>query len=168
MHADSLTDAIEIKFSVYNTLNSLLTRTKYCRTMQTSTQPIFKRIKPFALSFALCLIAVNQTGCSYLEPYKAGVTQGNILTEESVGLLQEGLTKDQVRQLIGPPMGENPFNPNHWEYVYFSTADGQALSEVNKHIIVEFGDDQLVTNWSTKEIFVKLKKEEPKYFFGFF
>lgn len=126
----------------------------------------FTFLKPLALTLSLGAISFTQVGCSYLAPYKAGVTQGTILTQESVDLLQNGLTKDQVRQLIGPEMGENPFNTNHWEYVYFSTADGKDLSEVKKHLIIDFDQDGLVSNIQSKPLNIQLKKEEK--FLGLF
>ena len=123
-------------------------------------------IKTLTISLSLSTLAVLQTGCSYLEPYKSGIAQGNILTQESVDLLQEGLTKGQVRQLLGPPLGENPFNPNHWEYVFFTTGDNDNLSEVEQHLIITFGDDNMLTSWQAKPIEIQYKKEEK--FLGIF
>lgn len=123
-------------------------------------------IKTLTISLSLSTLAVLQTGCSYLEPYKSEIAQGNILTQESVDLLQEGLTKGQVRQLIGPPLGENPFNPNHWEYVFFTTGDNDNLSEVDQHLVITFGDDGMLTSWQKKSIEIQYKKEDK--FLGIF
>lgn len=122
-----------------------------------------RRPRQLALGLLFASALVMQSGCSYLEPYKSGVTQGNILTNESLGLLQQGLTKEQVRQLIGPPMGENPFNPNHWEYVFYSTNSSADLSEVKQHLIIEFDENQMVSQWKSKPIDVQTKVEDEKF-----
>ena len=112
-----------------------------------------KLLIAFTLTFAL-------SGCSYFKPYKSEVTQGNIITEESLSLLQEGLSKDQVRALFGPPMaGENPFNPNHWEYVFYNWR-GENHSEVKEHLVINFDQEGFVNRWETKATQIKLKERD--------
>lgn len=126
----------------------------------------FPLLKPITLGLSVSFIALTHTGCSYLEPYKSGIAQGNILTTENVDLIQEGLTKGQVRQLIGPPMGENPFNPNRWEYVFYTTHDNDNLSEVNEHLVIEFDQNNMVSRWFSKDLNIALEKEDK--FLGLF
>lgn len=171
--SESLTAAIEKKFTVYNTLKFCANRMKFamttCQNKQEKTNIMSstsRLIKTLTISLSLSTFAVLQTGCSYLEPYKSGIAQGNILTQESVTLLQEGLTKGQVRQLIGPPLGENPFDPNHWEYVFYTTGDNDNLSEVDQHLIIKFGEDGMLASWEEKPMAIQYKKEEK--FLGLF
>lgn len=124
----------------------------------------FTRLSSTALLAAFLTSGLSLTGCSYIEPYKSEVTQGNIITNEALGLLQEGLSKDQVRTLFGPPMGgENPFNPSHWEFLYYNF-HGENHSEVQERIIVNFDNEGYVKTWDRQPVTVEL--QEDKGFFG--
>lgn len=50
--------------------------------------------------------------------YKMTVQQGNIVTEEMVDRLEPGMTKSQVRFLLGTPMLTDLFHVNRWDYSY--------------------------------------------------
>lgn len=116
-----------------------------------------------ALLFSSGVALTGLSGCSYIAPYKAPVTQGNVMTEESLGLLQEGLNQEQVRKLLGPPMGQNAFNPYHWEYIFYTTDENSNLSQ-KKHLVLEFDRNKFLEKWSVKEAVVDMVDEET--FFG--
>ncbi|MEA3405356.1 MAG: outer membrane protein assembly factor BamE [Pseudomonadota bacterium] len=90
------------------------------------------------------------SGCSILEPYKAPLTQGTIISQENIGLIQEGLTKAQTRQLFGPPLGQDPFNPNHWDYVYYST-DKTLHPDSVKRLSIYFDEDEMIKSWEVSD-----------------
>ncbi len=69
---------------------------------------------PFLL-LALVLIAAPLAGCSM---YRVDVQQGNVLTDEMLAGLKVGMTKRQVRFLLGTPPITDPFHANRWDYVY--------------------------------------------------
>ncbi len=123
-----------------------------------SLKPTRPNVK--SLTVTLLLSSALLSGCSYLEPYKAPLVQGNVMTAESVDLLQEGLTKNQVRELLGPPMGQHPFNPNQWEYTYFSSEKNDKTAKLSRYLTIEFDNDQLLANWSEKENEVALKQDD--------
>ena len=50
--------------------------------------------------------------------YKMTIQQGNIVTEEMVDRLEPGMTKSQVRFLLGTPMLTDLFHVNRWDYTY--------------------------------------------------
>ena len=50
--------------------------------------------------------------------YKIDIQQGNVLTQEMVAQLKPGLTKDQVRFVLGTPVLMDMFHANRWDYVY--------------------------------------------------
>lgn len=50
--------------------------------------------------------------------YKMTVQQGNIVTEEMVDRLEPGMTKSQVRFLLGTPMLTDLFHVDRWDYTY--------------------------------------------------
>jgi len=123
-------------------------------------------IRPAFLAAGLSLSLL--TGCSYLEPYKAPLVQGNVMTNEAVQLLQEGLSKSQVRELLGPPLGEHPFNPNHWEYTYYSSIQDEKSKKFSRHLVLKFDKDQLLSSWQETEHNVQLKEDKSWLGLGWF
>ncbi|MBK7564139.1 MAG: outer membrane protein assembly factor BamE [Propionivibrio sp.] len=63
------------------------------------------------------------SGCSsvprIVNEYKIDVQQGNVLTQDMVSQLKPGLTKDQVRFVLGTPVLMDMFHANRWDYVYW-------------------------------------------------
>lgn len=74
--------------------------------------------------------------------YRVTIQQGNYLEEEMIEQLKEGLTKRQVRFIMGTPMVEDTFNPDRWDYFYNVKRDDKDIR--SNHFIVFFEDDKLV------------------------
>lgn len=62
------------------------------------------------LPFLLC-----GSGCVY----QAALSQGNLLDQEDIDTVEVGMTRSQVRFLLGTPMIDDPFHEERWDYVYF-------------------------------------------------
>jgi outer membrane protein assembly factor BamE len=65
--------------------------------------------------------AVALAGCNYvpqITPYRMEIQQGNFLTQEMAAQLKPGMTKDQVRFVLGTPLLIDPFHANRWDYVF--------------------------------------------------
>jgi outer membrane protein assembly factor BamE len=71
---------------------------------------------------ALC-VAISACSSSYvpnvLRPYRPDVQQGNIVTKDMVEQLRPGMTRDQVRFLLGTPMLTDIFHQDRWDYTYY-------------------------------------------------
>ena len=65
----------------------------------------------FLLMAALALAS----GCVY----RANISQGNLVKEEDIAQLEIGMTRNQVRFLLGTPMVDDPFHVNRWDYIYY-------------------------------------------------
>jgi outer membrane protein assembly factor BamE len=87
-------------------------------------------------------IAASLAGCSYLTPYKLDIPQGNAITADQVEKLKLGMTRAQVRFLLGTPMLADAFHPNRWDYQYYETKGGKP--EYNKRYYVLFDGDRLI------------------------
>ena len=64
-------------------------------------------------------------GCNVVQmvsPYRMEIQQGNFLTQDVVSQLKPGMTKDQVRFLLGTPLLVDPFHTDRWDYVFTRTA----------------------------------------------
>lgn len=82
------------------------------------------RLVPLVLVLAACS-SVNVP----LSPYRIDVQQGNALEQESVEKLKLGLTRSQVRFLLGTPLLVDPFHGNRWDYVYNFRKAGKLTEE---------------------------------------
>lgn len=70
--------------------------------------------KTVTLTVTLALLSLV-CGCVYQAP----LSQGNLLDQEDIDQLEVGMTRGQVRFLLGTPMIDDPFHENRWDYVYF-------------------------------------------------
>ena len=67
-------------------------------------------------AFALAtIVLVVTSGCVY----RASIAQGNFLEEQDLEQLEIGMTRNQVRFLLGTPMVGDPFHRDRWDYVYY-------------------------------------------------
>ncbi len=51
--------------------------------------------------------------------YQANLSQGNLLKQEDLDQVEVGMTRRQVRFLLGTPMIDDPFHEGRWDYVYY-------------------------------------------------
>lgn len=64
-----------------------------------------------------------------LTPYKIDIQQGNVVTQEMVAKLKSGMTKAQVRFILGTPLITDAFHANRWDYVYRYQKAGKLTEE---------------------------------------
>lgn len=51
--------------------------------------------------------------------YRINIQQGNYLDQAAVNQVKEGMTRSQVRYLLGTPLAADSFNKERWDYVYY-------------------------------------------------
>ncbi|WP_224791940.1 outer membrane protein assembly factor BamE [Pandoraea sputorum] len=75
-------------------------------------------------------------------PYRINIVQGNFVSKEAYEQLKAGMTRDQVRQLLGTPLLADIFHANRWDYVfYFKRGNASVVQE--RHLKVYFEGDTL-------------------------
>lgn len=63
-----------------------------------------------------CVALLGMTsGCVY----RINIQQGNFLDQKAVVQVKEGMTRSQVRYLLGTPMVADSFNKERWDYIYY-------------------------------------------------
>ncbi|MBK9020337.1 MAG: outer membrane protein assembly factor BamE [Sulfuritalea sp.] len=77
-----------------------------------------------------------------LSPYRIDVRQGNLVTQEMVAQLKPGLTREQVRFILGSPPLADMFHVDRWDYVY-RLRPGQG--EVQQRILTVFFQNNKLT-----------------------
>ncbi len=62
---------------------------------------------------------------SLVTPYKIDILQGNVVTREQSQLLKPGMTRPQVRDVLGSPLLTSVFHADRWDYVFTFKRQGQ-------------------------------------------
>ncbi|UIF85643.1 outer membrane protein assembly factor BamE [Cupriavidus sp. UYPR2.512] len=78
-----------------------------------------------------------------ITPYRINIVQGNFVSREAVSQLREGMTRDQVKFLLGTPLLNDVFHADRWDYV-FSFRRGNTPVVQQRRYTVFFEGDRLV------------------------
>lgn len=89
------------------------------------------------LLIGLIAIATLLGGCS---AHRIDIQQGNAVTEADVARLREGMTREQVRYIMGTPLVSNPFRAERWDYVY-RLRRGSTGEVEQKRVSIRFEND---------------------------
>ncbi len=134
--------------------------------MKTSILP------PIAASLALALLCV---GCSSKSKvgesteffkkifrketyslYRIDIQQGNAIDPAQLTRLKTGMTKDQVRYLLGNPLAENVFHKNRWHYIYYLIP---GKGETKKYRLVLYFDQDRLINIQPSKMLAELMEK---------
>jgi len=103
-----------------------------------------RRALPFVV--AVCLLA---SGCGvggfrlgFPGVYRINIPQGNVVDHEMVDKLQPGMTKRQVRFVMGTPLIEDTFEPDRWDYLQSVQRGGKKRTQ--ERVSLFFENDLLV------------------------
>jgi len=84
----------------------------------------------------------------FLTPYRIDIQQGNFVSREMVSQLKEsmqrkeGVTREQVRFVLGTPLLTDIFHADRWDYVFrLKKSTGEVISS---RVTVFFKDNRLV------------------------
>ena len=72
-----------------------------------------------------------------IEVYKPTIMQGSVLEMSDVNLLQIGMTKNQVMDLIGSPSIIDPFHQYQWDYINHSSIEGETKIQYRLRLIFD-------------------------------
>jgi len=87
--------------------------------------------------FTLVLLIPTLSSCVY----KMDIRQGNFVTAEMLDKLKLGMTRQQVRYVLGTPLVSDPYHGDRWDYVYRLEHDREL---VEKHkLTLYFEADRL-------------------------
>jgi outer membrane protein assembly factor BamE len=85
-----------------------------------------------------------QSGESFLgvvTPYRMDIVQGNVVTKEQAAYVKPGMSRLQVRDILGSPMLTDVFHADRWDYVF--TIKRQGTEPQRRAVVVYFKDDKL-------------------------
>ncbi|MDZ4098789.1 MAG: outer membrane protein assembly factor BamE [Methylophilaceae bacterium] len=129
----------------------------------------------------IILLALLSVSCSSslpsFKPFRMDIQQGNVVTSKMVMQLRPGMTKSQVRFIMGTPLIQDGFRSNRWDYFYQMRQEGKIIEQ--RRVILEFeneglarvrgdvipagdGQQELATPATTPESLSKSTKTEAK------
>ena len=98
------------------------------------------------------LISLALGGCSAVSsdgsllgivtPYRIDIVQGNVVTKEQLALVKPGMTRVQVRDLLGSPLLTDPFHADRWDYIFTILRPG--TQPQRRSVVVRFEGDRLL------------------------
>lgn len=91
-----------------------------------------------ALRTLALLCALGLSGCVY----RIDIQQGNFLEGRTVDKLEVGMTRSQVRYLLGTPMVPDSFDKDRWDYLYYFKR-GRLQRAQERHLTVWFKEDKV-------------------------
>ena len=84
------------------------------------------------------MLVAPVTGCVY----RVDVQQGNLLEEKEIEAVKVGMTRSQVRFLLGTPAVADPFQEDRWDYIYYFR-QGRRRTADRAWLIVFFDGDRV-------------------------
>ena len=84
--------------------------------------------------------SASRSVASVITPYKVDVVQGNFVSKEQVAALQPGMSRQQVREILGTPLVTSVFHADRWEYVF--TLKRAKVDPQTRKLTVFFNGDQ--------------------------
>ena len=103
------------------------------------------RLSALGILFAA---AIAISGCSFqsiansVNPYRIDIRQGNYVDQAMVSQLRQGMTREQVRFVLGTPLIADMFHDDRWDYVYLFEP-GRGSGAEKRRISLFFEDDRL-------------------------
>ena len=98
-----------------------------------------------AITLTLLLFSLVSSGCSWIKfpgVHKVDIQQGNLIDQDMVNKLELGMTKSQVRFVLGNPLVADTFDQTRWDYIYRRVSSLGVYSE--KGMTVHFDDQGLL------------------------
>jgi outer membrane protein assembly factor BamE len=133
----------------------------------------------FARWFVLALLVMGAailTGCStkvddtqrtmmnsIFRPYVPDVVQGNFISSEQYAKLEVGMSREQVRQILGTPLLASYFHANRWDYVFEFKRLGEKISKERRVTVFFDGDKVTKFNGDALPTEVELVAEIDNY-----
>ena len=112
--------------------------------MLTTAKPILKTLRT---GLAVGALAVALSACGSTKwgfPYKADVQQGNWITAEQVARLEKGMTREQVRFILGSPTLTDVLHANRWDYPYMNKP---GYGDVQQRRFTVWFDNNSLVKW---------------------
>ena len=91
-------------------------------------------------------LAAGLIGCAVpripgITPYRPEIQQGNYVSQEMIVQVKQGMTREQVRFILGTPLLTDIFHADRWDYVYWRQAENGKREQ--RKVALYFNDGKL-------------------------
>ncbi len=93
---------------------------------------------------SIIAVALSISACSSWV-YRIDIPQGNYLEQKNIDKIQVGMTKEQVKFILGSPVIVDTFDKDTWNYIYRFTSGRSKKLNAKKSFIMKFEDDKLIS-----------------------
>ena len=97
-----------------------------------------------AMTFTLICSLSTLSACTTIQfpgVHRVTIQQGNVISQQMVDRLKPGMTRSQVRFVLGNPVVDDPLDADRWDYVSTFGLSGGEISQFR--LIVLFRNDRL-------------------------
>ena len=135
-----------------------------------------KRLLRWSMLVLMVMAAMIASGCStkvdetqrtmmnsIFRPYVPDIVQGNFISSEQYAKLEVGMSREQVRQILGTPLLASYFHANRWDYVFEFKRLGEKLSKERRVTVFFDGDKVTKFNGDALPTEVELVAEIDNY-----
>jgi outer membrane protein assembly factor BamE len=115
-------------------------------------RPVLSLPCALALVLPLCGCEALQRTDSLLgliTPYRIDIVQGNAVTREQVALVRPGMSRLQVRDVLGTPLVADPFHAGRWDYIFTLRRPG---AQPQRRSVVVLFDGEVVKSVDAPEL----------------
>lgn len=95
----------------------------------------------YFLIFLLAFLASCGSAIPTVKPFKMDIQQGNVVTSKMLLQLRPGMTKSQVKFIMGSPLIVDSFHKDRWDYFYQLRQAGKIVEQ--RRVILDFEKDLL-------------------------
>lgn len=92
-----------------------------------------------ALAGCSTVTDATRRAANAIVPYKVEIVQGNFISREQVEALQPGMSRMQVREILGTPLLQSVFHADRWDYVFTMRRQGAEVQ--SRRLTVHFQND---------------------------
>ncbi|MBN3811517.1 outer membrane protein assembly factor BamE, partial [Paraburkholderia sp. Ac-20347] len=92
---------------------------------------------------------VTQRIAQSITPYRITIVQGNFVSSEMAAQMHVGMSRAEVKQLLGTPLLTDMFHANRWDYVFYFKRGSTAVVQQRDFVVMFEGDR--VASWSGGE-----------------
>ena len=86
--------------------------------------------KHFTLLTVVLMFVIGCTSLRFPGVYRIDIPQGNFVTAEMLEQLEQGMSQDHVRHILGAPTLTDPFTPDQWFYLMtYRPGQGDVLKQ---------------------------------------
>lgn len=111
------------------------------------------------LKCAFLSLIIGLGGCASFKfpwAYTISIRQGNIIDREMLDQLEVGMTRKQVRYILGTPLLEDTFNPDRWDYYFSVRKDEKNLYDLRLSV---FFEEEALARWDSNNETFRSKTE---------